>query len=97
MGDALIVAGPTFVWVTAGELTGDDVELDVETLVAFVLVGAELACELLRCEPAALREGGALLAKSASDNRLIVARYSCAPFWSDPPGTSNRWNVPSDG
>jgi len=41
--------------------------------------------------------GAGLLSTSAYDNRLIVATYSCAPFWSEPPGTRNREKAPSEG
>lgn len=73
-----------------GEVTCVEVDVDVERLVEVVLLVEEVACELLRCEPAILREGATVFAKSASDIRLIVAQYSCAPFWSDPAGTSNN-------
>ena len=43
------------------------------------------------------RDGAVMFAKSAGDKRFIVAKYSCAPFWSVPAGTSNKEKVPSDG
>ena len=91
MGDAAGVdAGLTFVWVTAGDVTTVvDVEVDVEGLGEFGLPVDELGCDLEPREPVLILEGAARFAKSAGDIRLIVAQYSCAPFWSDPPGTRN--------
>jgi len=53
---------------------------DVDPPVAELLPLDEPDCEPLPRLPAALLEGAVMLAKSAGESLLSVARYACAPF-----------------
>ena len=80
-GATEVVTGLTIVVVTVGPVAGEvELPVDVEVPVEVELLPEEPVCELLRCVAAALLDGAVMLAKSAGERRLIVARYSCAPF-----------------
>ena len=78
-GTTVVVTGLTTVVVTAGPVAAE-LPVDVEAPVEVELLPEEPVCELLRCGAAALLDGAVMLAKSAGERRLSVARYSRAPF-----------------
>jgi len=80
-GTTAEVTGLTLVVVTIDPEAGEvELPVEVEAPVDVELPPEEPVCEPLRWVAAALLEGALMLAKSAGERRLIVARYSWAPF-----------------
>src|SRR6185369_1630395 len=79
-GPTAVVDGLTIVVVTVGPVGEVELPVEVEAPVDVELLPEDPVCELLRCVAAALLEGAVMLAKSAGERRLMVARYSWAPF-----------------
>lgn len=77
-GDRVAPGGAGITVVTG--LVPDEVTVgDVSTGVGVATTG-ELDCEGLLGDEPMLLDGPVMFAKSASESRLIVARYDCAPF-----------------